>query len=175
MVSLPVALVDIQIPVEHVSSDPSWENCNAGTPTPPYPEPRSVSGDIDAVRQDLLDRIRSEEWFVQHTKERVLDQREAFALGKRAGESVLLAFSDPSDGPLELKCCLCAHVAKTGEQVIRHMRAHFGLRPFFCGEDCQYTTWYAPLVFEGSQSSLTDTCVVISVSITRRICKTIAA
>lgn len=178
--------MDIQIPVDPVSSDRSWVNPNAGSCStlPSHREPPSISSDIHAVRQALWIRIQTEGWFLRLTKERVLNQREASTLGKRAGESVLLAFSDPklnSGGALDLACSICAgtqpYAAKTYEEFVGHVRqAHCGLRPFFCDEDCQGQIWYAPLVFERLQRSLTDTCVVVfSGSRTKRSCKGIAS
>ncbi|CCA75279.1 related to WD40-repeat protein (notchless protein) [Serendipita indica DSM 11827] len=101
----------------------------------------------DLPRLQLLQRIQTEDWFLQQTAERTLSAEEAARIpGAIEGESVLLGFFSKVPGnhtdDLSLVCTLCMRsipnpsIYKRLDHARVHMRHHLEQRPVTCTGDC---------------------------------------
>ena len=86
----------------------------------------------DGALNKLIGRILSMDWLKSDEKEPTYSQALGLTVGLkglklRDGQSVFLAFQDGKQ-----RCVLCNYQAKKPNRMVRHIRSHFGLRPYEC-------------------------------------------
>ena len=104
----------------------------------------------------LVLQIFSEPWFVNGQTERNLTDEEASSGLGFAGKSVLLAFSTRlRDGVArggKWRCLICdtlpvalsngkGYTSTREDRILKHIRHHFGHRPWACGGQCGMGEW----------------------------------
>ena len=100
---------------------------------------QKLVADIDAMPLDealnrLIGRILTADWFHYNEREPTYSRvvylgllTPALGLKLRDGQSIFLAFQDDAQ-----RCVFCAHQNAKPNRMVRHMRVHFGLRPYEC-------------------------------------------
>jgi len=104
----------------------------------------------------LVLQIFSEPWFTNGRTERNLTDKEASSGLGFAGKSVFLAFATrPRDGSARVgkwRCSICdtlpiklsnrkQYTSAREDRILKHIRHHFGHRPWVCGGQCGMGEW----------------------------------
>ena len=136
-----------------VSSSPLASSCSSCR-HPVRVEPKVILS--NQRLQALVLQILSEPWFINHQAERNLTDKEATDGLGFAGKSVFLAFAsrlrDGSERAGKWRCLICdtlpvtlsngkVYIITREDRILKHIRHHFGHRPWVCGGQCGTKEW----------------------------------
>ena len=137
------------------STSPLASSCSSSSCRHPVQvEPKVILS--NPMLHALVLQIFSEPWFVNGQTERNLTDEEASSGLGFAGKSVLLAFSTRlRDGVArggKWRCLICdtlpvalsngkGYTSTREDRILKHIRHHFGHRPWACGGQCGMREW----------------------------------
>jgi hypothetical protein len=144
-----------------VSISPSVSSSSLGSPSfgPSCRRPIQVSPGVilsNPRLHALIRQIFSEPWFLNGKEERNVTDKEARSGLGSMGKSVFLAFAEPLRGRSSRakawRCLICdtlpavlsdgkGYTIAREDRILKHIRHHFGHRPWVCGGQCGTGDW----------------------------------